>query len=241
MKTRSYKMLCIVMLFALALLPVASVFAQSGGPDDGDSMTEPPESLYGPKPETTINFGDGPIKDMAAPEVFEAEEVSPTATWHVIENETFEGIWPDAGWAAWNYHGGTHAWDDVNQRAYAGRWSAHPSGWPTPTYPYPNNLHTIMRYGPFSLVGATNAKMSFYYWLSGESWFDYLSWGYSCDGGLTWTDTSKSSPNAWQQKVMQINSCVGSSSVYVRFVFTADSSVVNEGAYVDNVRIQSYY
>lgn len=234
----THRMLSIVVLFALALMPVTSVFAQSEGPDDPDWETEPLGFPYGPKPDAPVNLGDDQLKDVEVPLLPEIEEVSPTAIWHTIEYETFEGIWPDTNWASWNYNAGSSTWDDVNRRAYGGSWSAHPSG---VTSPYPNNLHSIMRYGPFSLAGATNAKFTFTFWLAGEPAFDWFSWGYSCDGGQTWTDTSKSSSNSWQTKTMQIKSCVGSTSVYVRFMFTSDYSVVNEGVYVDNVRIQSYY
>lgn len=246
MKTRSYQMFCIVMLFALAFLPVASVFAQSGGPDDEDATTQPLDFPYGPKPDATINLGDGPIKDAVAPEAFGAEELSPTAIWHTIEYETFEGIWPDAGWATWDYDGGienSYAWNDVSTRAYASSWSAHPTAYPTLAIPYPDYAHSIMVYGPFSLAGALNARVTFKYWMVTETAYDFLMWGYSCDGGMSWTMTEKSGSTSglWQSVTMSIKPCDGQSSVYVRFMFTSDYSVVAEGPYVDNIRIQSYY
>lgn len=244
----TYRVLATTVLLALALMPVTIALAQSGGePGDTDAQDAAPALPYGPKPDQWINLEDGQVKDAAAPEAPAAEVVSPTATWHVIENQGFEGVWPSTGWGTWDYNGSTgglYTWNDVNVRAFAGSWSAFPSNSQInsiPTFPYVNNLHSIMVYGPFSLVGATNAKVTFNYWLDTEQIFDFLGYGYSCDFGRTWTDTSVSGSNNWKAATLSIKKCINKTAVLVRWTFISDNTAGLEGAYVDNVKIQSYY
>ena len=53
--------------------------------------------------------------------------------------------------------------------------------------PYNYNTCTWMRYGPFSLGGATNARMMFQSRLDSEVGYDFFSWAYSCNGVGEWT------------------------------------------------------
>jgi hypothetical protein len=103
-----------------------------------------------------------------------------------------------------------------------------------------------MTYGPFSLVGATDAKLDFYRWLNTESGYDYVGWlasvndsnyyGYQTSGDQrTWT-----SQNFDLKNVPTLGNLCGQSQVWIAFVFRSDISNEFEGAYVDDVVLQKY-
>lgn len=164
------------------------------------------------------------------------------ATWKVIEMEKFESSWPDSLWAIRDRNGpdvgGVVVWDDNSQRAHQGSWAAHPSD----GGPYPNLVDTFMRYGPFSLVGALNANVSFWYWLDTEAGYDEFGWQYSCNDGKTWTRTQVSgSRTTWTNVIVSLKPCLGKAKVFVRWTFESDYSNPSSaplGVWVDTVKIQ---
>ncbi len=254
-KTLRHPLLALVVA-GLLLFPVATALAApipaQGGDDPDPSFweEEAPGQVYGPKAETLDSkpADDEPkLQADLSDAGVDAQGVGPAAPeagWIVIENEGFEGVWPDAGWVVVDYNGpsqgGTYVWDDTSKRhaGATGAWSAHPTDGVTP---YTNDLHTTMTYGPFSLVGATDAKFKFSYFLDTEPGFDFFSWEYSCDNGASWVSQKKSGrPAVWKTVTVKLKPCLGKSSVLVQFGFISESSYSFEGAYVDNVLIQKY-
>lgn len=236
----------------LLLVPLVSVMAdpgtgKGGAEPDASFWEQAPSGMYGPKAESLSDkpADDEPKLQVDSSEVeVEAQGMDPAvATWHVIENEGFEGVWPDAGWSSFDYNraavGGSFTWDDTSRRAKTGSWSAHPTDG---AIPYGIFQHTKMTFGPFSLVGATDAKFSFSYFLATEAFFDFFSWEYSCDGGTSWVSQQKSGSSAglWKTVTQSIKTCAGKPSVFVQFTFVSDDSFGLEGAYVDNVLIQKF-
>lgn len=67
--------------------------------------------------------------------------------------------------------GATVVWDDTSTKAKRGFWSAHPAK----STSYANQMHTYMKYGPFDLTGAIDAKVNFDYWLDTEPFFDFFT------------------------------------------------------------------
>ncbi len=251
-KTRRLSLLAL--LATGLLLPWASALAApipaQGGDDPEASFWEeaPPAEAFRPEP---VTLGDKPADDEPKPQAglseagVDVQGASPAATeagWIVIENEGFEGVWPDAGWFTYDYNGpavgGFVAWDDTVRRHFgSGSWSAHPTDG---VMPYGANQHTWMRYGPFSLVGATDAKFSFNYYLATDLRFDFFSWEYSCDSGVSWVSQQKSGSADWKTVTVKLKPCLGDSAVYVRFGFVSNYTFQYEGPYVDNVLIQKY-
>lgn len=255
-KTRRLSLLALLVA-GLLLLPLAAAIADpipgQGGDEPDPSFWEEtaPGQVYGPKPETLSNKpADDEQKLQMDPSTagLDAQGASPAATeagWIVIENEGFEGIWPDAGWSSVDYNGaavgGSYSWDDapIRHAGTSGAWSAHPTD--GITLPYGGNQYTKMSYGPFSLVGATDAKFSFSYYLDTEGVYDFFSYEYSCDNGVSWVSQQKSGRvPSWKTATVKLKSCLGKSSVLVQFSFVSDPSFGWEGAYVDNVLIQKY-
>lgn len=174
-----------------------------------------------------------------------------TATWREIHRQNFEGIFPTAGWSVSDYNGSTvgtrpHAsanvvWDDTSTKAYSGNWAAHPNDWSS----YTSLTDTWMRYGPFSLVGATDARFTFFYWLDSEAYYDFFTWEYSCNGVTNWVGQSRSGAiKRWAAANTSLLSCIGSSNVYIRFSFKSDysnpSNPAPTGVWVDAIRIMQY-
>ncbi len=175
------------------------------------------------------------------------------AQWRLVNAQTFESTFPPQGslWSLRDVNGpnvGTRlnanaslVWDDNSVRARNGFWSAHPNDWNG----YANLTDTYMRYGPFSLAGARNARVRFSYWLDTERYYDFFSWEYSCNNDGTWTSKMVSgAPQVWRDVIWSLAPCVGSTNVMVRWTFRSDysnpSSPVPTGVWVDDIRIQKY-
>lgn len=178
-----------------------------------------------------------------------ASELSYTRpdAYQVIEHETFEGIWPDTGWAI----AGSPAWDDTSYRAFNGSWS----GWCAdttiaPPGPYPANMNGWMIYGPFSLVGVSDADMWFRHWTKTELNYDYLNVGASIDGNYFYGwrisgDYTGASGNesGWVKgdfdltNVYGLGDLRGQANVWIAFWFTSDNIIQYEGSYLDDVVI----
>lgn len=250
----------------LVLVPSTSSLAQSTTPTANSPVSEDSSSLWNedsqaepfmPKPESveTSPLEEDKQLEQLEPGLFipyvqaamshteDLHAAAIDATWQTIVFEGFEGIWPPMGgkWVAVDYNstlcGGPilKLWDDTNTKAFNGQWSAHPTDGP----PYVNCTATYMQYGPFSLVGALDAKMSFRYFLDSEAQHDFFSWAYSCTGTGTWTRLDKSGiTSLWLPVDHSLKPCLGKSSVYVRFWFESDSSTTDQGVWVDDVKIQ---
>ncbi|GEM_PF-1258612 len=181
---------------------------------------------------------------QSGPETVTPGEHSSTAEdgWLTIKSETFEGPFPNQ-WVLY----GSPTWDDESYRPHNGSWSGYCVGSTiNPPGPYTPGDTAWMVYGPFSLVGATDAKVDFYRWLRTESNYDYLYWlasvngnnfyGYYTSGDhQSWTSTSFDLKN-----VPTLGNLCGRSQVWIAFLFTSDVSNQYEGAYIDDIYIKKY-
>jgi len=187
---------------------------------------------------------------------------SKAAQWlPVAPTQGFEGTFPPpcspspCTKAQWLTYDGSHnsvqgTWSKDPGGGYNGGFAAHPRAGVTP---YNYNTHTWMRYGPFSLAGATTARMFFWYWMKTEPGYDVFSFAYSCTvegtgtsaqpvafiGKIVSGDGAGPAP-AWFRENLSLQACAGKTKVWVQFTFTSDQSVNYEGVYVDNVVIQKY-
>ncbi|MDZ7347021.1 MAG: IPT/TIG domain-containing protein, partial [candidate division KSB1 bacterium] len=103
---------------------------------------------------------------------------------------------------------------------------------------YPNDLRAWMVYGPFNLSDAAYAQMTFYYRLDSQVNVDFLYWMSSTDGiNFSGFGASGSTNGQWVSQTLDLSSRCGQSQVWVAFYFYSDASVVNKGAFVDDVVI----
>ena len=152
--------------------------------------------------------------------------------WVNILYEKFEAtVWPPTS-SKWylrddSYNSAQGFWDDNSQRGFNSSWSANPADAAT----YRPNMHTGMRYGPFSLAGATDARMIFKYWLDTEAQLRLLRLGLQLHqrvehpGGVDWADGVGEWPRDGAgvgkrdlvvEAVYRPGPCVGAVHVHVR-------------------------
>jgi hypothetical protein len=254
--------------FTISLAQAPTPAANSPVGEDDASIWEEaaPAAPFVPKPESVVTDPDKEDKQVEPLEqavfipylqagVSHPEELQAAAidapTWQTIVFEGFDAIfvgWPLPGgkWTVADYNGSQvppsnpntlFLWDDTATKAFAGSKSAHPTDGP----PYINHTHTYMQYGPFSLVGALDAKLTFHYWLDSELNFDFFRWEYSCNGTSgNWAGGMARSgfPNEWTSVTTSLKSCLDKSNVYVRFWFVSDYNVSDNGVWVDSVKIE---
>lgn len=164
--------------------------------------------------------------------------------------EGYEGVWPAGSWFTFDNNGGTGGnvcWDDDDWIHKKGSWSAWAAngcadGLDPAVFYYPNDMDSWMVYGPFSTSGAKSANLKFNYWNQSELGWDYLYWCASADGS-SWYCFYHTGTTANKWKTGKINlksvpgygNMLGDPSVYIAFVFQSDGSVVDDGAFVDEV------
>ena len=175
---------------------------------------------------------------------------SPTPVWTDIAVEDFEGSFPKAGWQVGDYASGygEYYWAKRTCRPKTGSYSgwavgggADGTGLPCGSE-YADNTFSWLIYGPFSLVGATDAEILYDTWFKSEPDFDQLFVGASIDGENFYGSGNSGDSGDWLSEnfdltaVPTLGNLTGRSSVWIAFVFTSDSSIAYpEGAYVDDI------
>lgn len=181
-----------------------------------------------------------------------------TLMWRTILFEDFEGDFPGTRWylappisAYW--------WGKRDCKAYEGNYSAWGVGGGALGSSlvcgdnYPNDIRATMRYGPFDLSNCVAAELTFRHWTRTElgTGFidsDYLAVLASYDNitfsGPFWSGDWTGTCDGWCQALYDLteagsrgNLC-GRPEVWIRFVFTSNSSVTDVGVFVDNVEIR---
>jgi HYDIN/CFA65/VesB-like, Ig-like domain len=176
-------------------------------------------------------------------------KLSGSSGWETLVNTTFEGDFPGSWDVDDDYSGyGEYYWAARPCRPFAGS----NSGWAVgggangntlscgSNYPY--YADSWMVYGPFSLVGATAARLDFKLWLSSEYNYDGIFFGASINGTNFYGSGNTGNSAGWIDRTLDLSSVYslgdlrGQPQVWVAIVFSSDS-IINyaEGAYVDNI------
>lgn len=253
----------LVLVFVTLLIPFSSGEAQTS------EWTPGWVDLYGsgihhitPGPQAAPEMeGSEPTGLLAAIGKFFASLVQPAekppiapTDWTTILSEDFEGTFP-GDWTAFDSDGATNGeyfWGKRDCRPYAGSYSgwvigagADGSALPCGSA-YPDNLHTWMIYGPFSLADATEAELSFRYWLNTQPGADYLFAGVSING-TSFTGWFLAGSYDWGgvtfdlTDVGSLGDITGEPQVWVGFSFQSSASThYAEGVYLDDIQVRKF-
>lgn len=175
--------------------------------------------------------------------------------WTLIVEETFESDFPTGNWQVFDANGtadGEYFWDDDDYLPHKGAWSAWPANGGTngvdpEQYYYPNNLRSWMVFGPFDLSEASYAEMAFAYWNQSELNYDSLFWGASLDNDTFYGTRVSGDSGGWKNEIFsfaevpELGDITGQRAVWICFVFESDTSVVDDGPYLDDIKIMRYF
>ncbi len=109
----------------------------------------------------------------------------------------------------------------------------------SPTGDYDDNEVSQAILRPFNLdVGYTSVQLSYWNKFNLESGYDYMYFEITTNGS-NWTvlETFNGNQNNWQQQTYSLNAYLGEPFVQVRFRFTSDSGVTEEGMFIDDFEI----
>jgi len=140
-----------------------------------------------------------------------------------------------------DFENGSSYWE-LNQRWGLSTEAAHSpthSLTESPTGQYDNDELSQAVLRPFNLdFGYTSAQLSFWNKFNLESGYDYMYVELSTDGS-NWTvlETFNGSQPNWQKKTYALNSYLGESFVQIRFRFTSDNYVTEEGMFIDDFAV----
>lgn len=178
---------------------------------------------------------------------------SATAT---VMAETFEGLWPSAGWIVTDTStadGGEYLWGKRNCHPHTGTYGGWAVGGGAAgsslgcTDGYTNNLSTWAVYGPFDLQTATQASLLFHVWGESEQAddcsSDYLFAGSSVDGDYFFGDRLCSdwkdgiSGNGYYTRALDLSSRCGQGEVWIGFNFVSDATITSTGFAIDDLTL----
>ncbi len=172
--------------------------------------------------------------------------------WIKVLFEGFENRWPGKDWVVVDNSadGRDRYWDDDNLRDNGGNWAAWPANGgqhgipaPTGTSTYFSNMDTRMIYGPFKLIDAELAHVSFDLWYRTENKDDFLALEISSDG-VNFTELQNWSglQSTWTNHQIDLSNYAGTfSSIWLAWRFVSDGDAnVYDGPWVDNLEIWKY-
>ena len=102
-----------------------------------------------------------------------------------------------------------------------------------------------MVYGPFSLVDAAAAELTFQLWLDTEKDYDQVYWLASTDNAAYHGYAKSGNTGGWVVEsldltdVPTLGNLVGEQEVWIALVFISDASIhLPEGVYVDDILLR---
>lgn len=119
-------------------------------------------------------------------------------------------------------HSPTHAWTD------------------SPSGNYGNYLNTSLTSPVINLSGYTGVTLDFWQICDTEAGWDYCHVEYSTNGGSSWTEAATYDGNhsTWEQKTIALPALDNQANARIRFRLTTDSNTVDDGWYLDDIRIR---
>lgn len=162
-----------------------------------------------------------------------------TTSTEAIFSESFEGAFPGS-WIVGDSNGnsGNDYWKDVSYKSNSGSWSGWNAGVGDNSvyggsnynnHKYDNYMEAYM-YRSVGLSGYDSVTLSYDYWIKSERDYDKLYVRYY-DGGWQYKDPKTGDSYGWKSSSYVIPKTATS----VGFHFSSDYSVVDEGAYLDNI------
>lgn len=164
-----------------------------------------------------------------------------------IFQDGFEGSFP----GQWQYYKpaskANTEWGRTTFRDNGGNYSVWCAAGGTSPQPaggdYVPNMGTWLYYGPFSLVGATDAWAELDLWLDSEATYDFVKWMISVNDVNYFGRTRSGTTNGWEHVTFNFKevsdiAAVGASQVWFALIFESDSGTQGKGAFVDNVVIK---
>ena len=152
----------------------------------------------------------------------------------------------DGNMSDWTTGGTNNTWDLSSSVSDSGSYSLADS--PGSGVDYQNNTDSWVRAPVLALSSHSGAKLGFKLRGVSEKNYDFLYVQTSTDGS-TWsnqdvkinntvhTGISGDGSDSWYSACVDLGAYDGSSTVYIRFRFTSDSSTVYDGWYIDDVMV----
>ena len=134
----------------------------------------------------------------------------------------------------WTTGGTGNAWGQTTTQSYSPThsWTDSPAG------NYANDVNSWLQTPAINLAGKTGISVSAYSIYGLEPGFDFVFLEWSIDGGTTFNATPLATFNAtedtWTQTISAASPLNNQANVRLRYRFTSDGGVVDDGFYVDN-------
>ena len=174
------------------------------------------------------------------------------ARWVTILDDGFEGPFPGS-WQVGdvNADSGRYYWGKRDCKDHGGSFSAWSAGAGDSRLScgskYRNDALAWMIFGPFDLTDATASELTFDWWSDTEYECDVFFWGASTDGDDFFGQLVSGNWSSWStdevldlSDVYELGNLLGEDKVWIAFVFDSDSSVTDQGSFVDNVLLRKY-
>jgi hypothetical protein len=177
----------------------------------------------------------------------------------LLTDENFDVVnFPNAQWDSFDNDGpvnGDFSWNDVPCFSRSGTWSMWPASGganaldPCSLNNYPDNAQSWVIHGPFSLTGASEAWVDFYFRNVSEACCDFFAWGVSINGtnffgdSISGTYVNGPHPNGYNlmrldlSNVFTLGDLRGQPTVWLAFIFQSNFSNTDQGPFFDDVSV----
>jgi hypothetical protein len=250
----------IVLLVTICLLPVVASAQGANRAEATDTVRftrgERPQIGNAPaKGEQTatgklIPGPNRPVMPASEPEKLGVAAAARSGSVFLVK-EGYEFLWPADSWSTFDNNGslgGDVCWDDDNFMPRRGNWSAWAANGCTdgldPEFSfYPNDTDSWMVYGPFDTQAASKGSVTFQYKNDSEFFFDVFYWCVTADffffdcGFHTGTTGGKWKTGKLNLANVNGFNYLGQPFVWAVWVFQSDYSIVDQGPFVDSVKI----
>ena len=142
----------------------------------------------------------------------------------------------ESGAAGWTAGGSPNSWaiTTISSHSPTHSWTDSPAG------NYQDNANNFVRTPAFNLAGKRHAQLSGWFKYGLESGYDYVYVEYSLNGGNSWNPTPLASFNGfadWHEVTIDASPLDNQPNVALRFHFTSDGGVNEDGIYIDDVAL----
>jgi hypothetical protein len=209
----------------------------------------PKDKLIDPQSSITSQTNDISLSVQAA---------SSPAKWKVLINENFDNKSLPTGWSTGRYLGySVVSWSVTNYRSHSGTGSCYASGGWTegvpPPGPYPNNVKSFLDTPALDLASYEEVYVQLWFYARYQNPTNLLyDFGsvivFDTDSGMgilyrlaiAYTGDLTADPTTdkgWRRALFRVPPSLRLNGVKVRFLFESNSSIANEGLYIDQVRV----
>lgn len=248
----------VVVLLVVAMIPALASAKSQAKPQKMVRVTVDVTKPLGPQLDAQLGVTSRGPRDANAPGAWRPRQnsngIQPNAVYALLDTSFETPQWPSTSGPADGFDFAelgfsSVGWDSTFYRAKRGQQSLYSAGYNNDPFfnPYYDNDMESYAFYPMDLQGARRVQARFQYRSDTEFGYDYFLWCSSDDGVSFLCDGHTGSTNGtWRLVTLDSKTSpimadlLNEPFAYFGFIFWSDFSIVDEGTYVDPMRVRAW-